>query len=178
MTAIPWNVLSDSHSSQRLCSGDYWPENDFLPSLQPHHQLEKLPWDTFFILSSLEALFQLYLWCPKPCTSPERSCASWSWLIVPQRSRKPQMSAEHVVFQDLLVYMSFIISVWLTCFLLPGVLLYTFHHHLDGFGVRNSLIWKMIQINQVCLIPLQWMGDLNSFLPHPFNQTSLIIRTP
>lgn len=42
------------------------------PPSDPRHQLGKLPWDTFFILSSLETLFRLYPWCPQPWASLER----------------------------------------------------------------------------------------------------------
>ena len=105
MTAIPWNVLSESHSSQRLCSRAYWPENDFLSSLQ----LPSSAWETLLgyicIFFSLESLLQLYPQCSNPCTSLERSCASWNWLITSQRSRKPTMSAECLASQDCLVDM-------------------------------------------------------------------------
>lgn len=147
MTAIPWNVLSDSQSSQWLCNGDYWPEDDFLPSLQPPSSNWKITLGGIFYFLFSGSVISVVPLMPKAYTSLERSCASWNWLIISQKSRKPPVSGKHVAFQDCLVYMCSIISMWLTfCFSLPEMIYYTFYHYLNIFGFHNLLIWKCRQI--------------------------------
>lgn len=65
-------VIHTAHSSYAM--GIIGLKMTFSPPLNPHHQLGKLPWDTFFILSSLEASFQLYPWCLRPYMSLESDC--------------------------------------------------------------------------------------------------------
>lgn len=159
MTAIPWYVLSDSQSSQWLCNGDCWPENDFLSSLQPPSSAWKTILGYICIHSSLEALLQLYPWCSKPCTSLERSYVSWNWLTTSQRSRKPPVSAETLASQDCLIYIWALSFLWLTlCFALPGVVYYTFYRYLNIFFFHNVLIWTRRQIYLACRGPFQWMA--------------------
>lgn len=87
MTTLPWNVLSDSHNSQQLCSGDYWPKNDFLLSLQPPSSAWIITLGYIFLYS--------FLWKHYFHDSPDAqsrvpsyggSCTSWNWLIMRQRS--------------------------------------------------------------------------------------------
>lgn len=131
MTAIPWNVLSDSHSSQQLCSGGYWPENDTLPSLRPPSSAWKITLGHIFYtlisgnIISIISLVPTALSLPREAVVPPGTDCSYH--------RDPPTSAEHLAFHDWLVYVCSIVS-------------HTFYHCLNMFAVHNLLIWKWMQI--------------------------------
>lgn len=103
------------------------------PPSDPHHQFRKSPWDTFFYTLFSGNIILIISLVPTALSLPREA-------VVPPGTDclyhgDPPMSAEHIVFQDWMVYVYSTIS-------------HIFYHCLNMFAVHNLLIWKWMRINE------------------------------